>query len=80
VDPVNRFSGQVVPSSGIIRINRLAILALVVDDAIAVHIFWQHTHQWPLLEALDCPFVAEDAVVANEELVVALVIHIHTHF
>lgn len=78
-DAVHAHAGRVVPTAREVRIDRLAILACVVRHAIAVDLFGRHAHQGPLLQARHSARVVADGLVANEELVVALVVHIHAH-
>lgn len=76
---MNGHACGVIPAPWIVRIDWLAILALVVGDTITVDLLRGHAHQRPLLQASYCTVLTVDGVVAYEEFVVALVVHVHAN-
>lgn len=77
---VNRHAWWMVPTPWVIRIYWLTILAGVVDRTCEPELFGRCPHKGPLLQAGHiCSRVGVDWAVTYKELVVPLVVHIHTN-
>jgi len=79
VDFVDCHIRWVIPSARVVWVNGLTILPRIVRHAIIIELLGLYPHERKLLKASHRPIVAVDSSVADEELMVALVVHVHAH-
>lgn len=77
MNAVLRFSWWMVPTARVIYVDWLAILSGIVHLTIRMDFFRTCTAQWPLLKTSYGTIITAHGRVTNEELMVALMVHIH---
>mmetsp|Transcript_58934 Transcript_58934/g.126657 ORF Transcript_58934/g.126657 Transcript_58934/m.126657 type:complete len:300 (-) Transcript_58934:83-982(-) len=79
VDLVNTHPRWVIPTARVVWVDGLTVFPRIIRHTVIMELRGWNTHERKLLEASHSPIVAVNCAVADEELMMALMVHVHAH-